>query len=53
MPSGTERTAVEMEQYGREIGIEEYVAIEQGMVLSFSLGLDSDRDEIVIFDGKK
>ena len=42
---------VEMERYGREIGIEEYAVIEQGANLSFSLGLDSDGDEIVIFDG--
>lgn len=44
---------VEMEWYGREIGIEEYAVIEQGTNLSFSLGLDSDGDEIVIFDGAK
>lgn len=44
---------VEMERYGREIGIEEYAVIEQGTNLSFSLGMDSDRDEIVIFDRAK
>lgn len=44
---------VEMERYGREIGIEEYAVIEQGANLSFSLGLDSDGDEIVIFDGTR
>lgn len=42
-----------MERYGREIGIEEYAAIEQGMAFSFSLELNSDEDEIVIFDGTK
>lgn len=44
---------VEMEQYGREIGIEEYAVIEQGTNLSFSLGLDSDGNETVIFNGAK
>lgn len=44
---------VEMERYGREIEIEEYAAIEQGMTFSFSLELNSDEDETVIFDGAK
>lgn len=44
---------VEMERYGREIRIEEYAAIEQGMAFSFSLEFNSDEDEIVIFDGMK
>ena len=44
---------VEMERYGREIGIEEYAIVEQGTNLSFSLGLDSDGNETVIFNGAK
>lgn len=44
---------VEMERYGREIGIEEYAVIEQGTNLSFSHGLDSDGSEAVIFDRTK
>lgn len=49
--AGCKLPFVEMERYGREIGIEEYAIIEQGTNLSFSLGLDSDGDEIVIFNG--
>lgn len=47
-----ENPFVEMSQYGRHIGIEEFAAIQQGENFWFSVEFDADKDEVTIFDGE-
>lgn len=44
---------VEMGQYGRAIGIEEYAEIEQSDEFDFSVFFDADNDEISIWNGEE
>lgn len=44
---------VEMGQYGKAIGIEEYAEIEQSDEFDFSVFFDADNDEVSIWNGEK
>lgn len=43
---------IEMEKYGKEIGMIEHACIEQGNKLDFSITFNNELDKIKIFDGE-